>query len=709
MEINLDWQKKATIFFAVIVLIFSIILTVVAIREAERDKLVKQNEIRKDQERIVSSINSQVQTKIQRAEELCFSVLGPDVKSRGEGQWEEIAAQLKEREPLIAEIFYFESGGRIRFPLFKPLYRLDGKSASVNKGSKEIEHDPLFRSAEEAEFKTRNYSRAVDDYRQLLRSTSDRTSRALLLNRIARGYKLAGRLERAVQTYRQIVENHPFEYSADGIPFALIAMYQMAGLSSDRGNDDASIHGYLDLYHALLEPRWEISQAQFTYYKKAIEAKFDALKQSLTVEDIDAGIASRWEEIKNIEREKFDRMKRIELIAKKMGSIFRMNQADTASHIGEFFHFAEKLVGDPLLVSYTFPDSDSMFGFSIDYEHLRNEILPSIMADESYKDGFAVQVVDIEGHVVAEEENHGQLGVDPQSSFSQGFDGNFPPWTVQLIQTSPSEADKQFNMRRSIYILSVLVVVVAILFGGVLAIRSTAKELRLAKLKSDFVATVSHEFRTPLTSIRYLAELLQRGRVAEESKKQQYYETITHESERLSRLIENILDFSKIEAGMKEYEFEKTDVVEMCRDLVSRFQEQVAAQEFVIDNKIPAKLPKIFADREALSRALFNLLDNAVKYSGENRKIEFRVGTDEDKVFLKVKDRGFGIHEDDREKVFEKFYRSGDIQNSTIKGSGIGLTLVLHIAKAHGGEVILDSEPGKGTEVTIRIPIDRKD
>jgi signal transduction histidine kinase len=253
-----------------------------------------------------------------------------------------------------------------------------------------------------------------------------------------------------------------------------------------------------------------------------------------------------------------------------------------------------------------------------------------------------------------------------------------------------------------------VVVIVAILFGGILAIRSTAKELRLAKLKSEFVSTVSHEFRTPLTSIRYLAELLQRGRVKEESKKQQYYESITHESERLSRLIENILDFSKIEAGMKEYDFEKTDMAEMCRDVVSRFQEQVDPQEFTIESEIGEDLPNIVADKEALPRALFNLLDNAVKYSGDSRKIKFRAWSDQSNIWLKVEDEGIGISKDDQEKVFEKFYRSGDIQNSTIKGSGIGLTLVSHIAKAHGGEVLLESELGKGTEVTIQLSIEAK-
>jgi signal transduction histidine kinase len=146
----------------------------------------------------------------------------------------------------------------------------------------------------------------------------------------------------------------------------------------------------------------------------------------------------------------------------------------------------------------------------------------------------------------------------------------------------------------------------------------------------------------------------------------------------------------------------------MCRDVVSRFREQVSPEEFILESEIAEELPRLFADKEALSRALFNLLDNSVKYSGSSRNIKFRAWFDENKIFLKVEDQGIGIKKEEQERVFEKFYRSGDIHNSTIKGSGIGLTIVSHIAEAHGGEVMLESEPGKGTEVTLQIPIDRK-
>jgi signal transduction histidine kinase len=196
--------------------------------------------------------------------------------------------------------------------------------------------------------------------------------------------------------------------------------------------------------------------------------------------------------------------------------------------------------------------------------------------------------------------------------------------------------------------------------------------------------------------------------VKDANKKQQYYESITQESERLSRLIENILDFSKIEAGMKEYEFSETDVADMCEDVLSRFEAQVAPLGFAVDSDISQDLPRISVDKEALSRALFNLLDNAAKYSGSSRTIQYRAWADRDSMYLCVKDQGIGIKKEDQDRIFDKFFRSSEIQDSSIKGSGIGLTLVAHIVMAHGGELNLESVEGKGTEVKIQLPLSHK-
>jgi signal transduction histidine kinase len=352
-----------------------------------------------------------------------------------------------------------------------------------------------------------------------------------------------------------------------------------------------------------------------------------------------------------------------------------------------------------------------MLGLLLDPQALASGLFPPSSGKPEPDEGWSVAIVDESGKVVIGQglispEAPEKSGV-PKRVFTGAFADSFPPWAIEIYQSGAGAAERQFRLRRTIYVLSLAAVIAALFFGGFLAIRSTAKELKLAKLKSDFTATVSHEFRTPLTSIRYLAELLQRGRVLDEARKQQYYETITGESERLSRLVENLLDFSKIEAGVKEYRMEETDIAVLAADVAGRFRQQAAFKDFTLETEIEDGLPVIHADKDSLARAVFNLLDNAVKYSGQNPRVVLHAWSGEDAVNLQVEDHGIGISKPEQKKIFETFYRSESALESDVKGSGIGLPLVEHVVRAHGGKVLLESEPGKGTRVTIRLPVRR--
>ena len=237
-----------------------------------------------------------------------------------------------------------------------------------------------------------------------------------------------------------------------------------------------------------------------------------------------------------------------------------------------------------------------------------------------------------------------------------------------------------------------------------MGLRGMGKELELAQLKSDFVATVSHELRTPLTSIRYMLDLLKRGRVPEEEKRQSFYETLTVESERLSVIIDNLLDFSKIEAGMKQYELKSIESKSFTTGLAKRTEERINPKGFYLEVNIADNLPPINIDKESVSRALYNLLDNAVKYSGESRTIHLSCREDWRNIYWEIKDQGIGISPEEQKHIFDKFYRSSELTDDNIKGSGIGLTLVKHIAEAHGGEIKVISKRGQGSRFTLRIP-----
>jgi signal transduction histidine kinase len=227
-------------------------------------------------------------------------------------------------------------------------------------------------------------------------------------------------------------------------------------------------------------------------------------------------------------------------------------------------------------------------------------------------------------------------------------------------------------------------------------------------MKSDFVSTVSHEFKSPLTSIRQLAEMLQSGRVPSEERRQKYYDVLLEQSERLTLLTDNILSLAKIEAGRAEFTFETTDISVLLTEVVTSIQERVRHEGFDIGLAVGEALPLLAVDRTALSQAVTNLVDNAIKYSGDSRKITVSASLEEQAVAIAVQDFGVGIKKEDIPRLFERFYRAGDELTRTVKGSGLGLTLVREIVAAHRGKVHVQSEPGKGSVFLIRLPLPQR-
>ncbi len=271
------------------------------------------------------------------------------------------------------------------------------------------------------------------------------------------------------------------------------------------------------------------------------------------------------------------------------------------------------------------------------------------------------------------------------------------------FQGTSAEAIGETWVRRSFLILGILSLLIT---GGlVLTKHIVSKEMALARLKSDFVSNVSHELRTPLALIRLYAETLELGRITTKEKKQEYYRIIRKESERLTALINNILDFSRIEAGRKEYEFRQTDIADLVRNTLDSYRYQIEQQGFAFEESIAPDLPPVRVDREAIARALVNLVNNALKYSADEKFLGVKLYRANGAVKLEVVDHGIGITRREQSKIFEKFYRTGDPLVHNTKGSGLGLSLVRHITQAHGGEIAVESTPGKGSKFTLSLPL----
>lgn len=228
-------------------------------------------------------------------------------------------------------------------------------------------------------------------------------------------------------------------------------------------------------------------------------------------------------------------------------------------------------------------------------------------------------------------------------------------------------------------------------------------------MKSDFVSSVSHELKTPLTSIKVLTERLLAGKVKNPAKMKQYFSMISQDTDKLTRLVKNVLDFSKIEEGQKEYELEETDVAQWLIQTIEDFRKDRIQGAIKIHIEIAKNIPPLPLDRDALAQAINNLLDNALKFSPKKKEVEVHVKSDQEAVIIEVKDRGIGIPQDEWDKIFDKFYQGSNAFRQSVKGTGLGLTLVKRAVEAHGGSVCVESKMGQGSTFSLIFPIKKKD
>jgi signal transduction histidine kinase len=365
-----------------------------------------------------------------------------------------------------------------------------------------------------------------------------------------------------------------------------------------------------------------------------------------------------------------------------------------------------------------------LLGFMVDADELRTKYFPSIiqrrLATVQQPIGFPpldLYMTDDEGNAVTtsghapastafvDERTFPLVFFDSQLlEYAAPYEQSRETWRVRTsygAQTIPEIVSA--NTRPQ---MALMIVLALIMGGGVFFVASAAaREVRVAELKSNFVASVSHDLKTPLALIQLFAETLELGRVRNPDRAQEYYRIINAEARKLTRIIENILDFSRMEAGLRPYRPAPVDIGALTRQVLADMESQFNQAQFTVHTHIDPDLPLVNVDEDAVEQAIENLLANAMKYSGEARDIDVHVSRANSHVCVGVKDRGIGISRREQKKIFRKFYRVDRGLGGGPQGCGLGLAIVDHTMRGHGGFVRVDSEPEHGSTFTLHFPI----
>ena len=508
----------------------------------------------------------------------------------------------------------------------------------------------VFEAAAKFEFRDQNYERAIEALQPL---TQQPAARAEALLRIARLERRLNHPDAALAAYDRMLQETAV--SPDGVPYALLAAGARCELLADARDPRHSVAEATEqLRAALVKGRWPLHRATFEYYWAEVNrlrhTADDPLKDALDFSSLVSRLYEQWQQ---------------------------------SLRTGSSFNGREIQPDASLLIWHATPS------------RLTALYAPAGWLGAGLK--LPANAADIRWRLLA---SSSPAGTEPHVLRSLA--------DAQLagkLEFSSVSAVSNAGLNRALWLAGVGLMLVLVLAGAYALFRGVSRELRVAQLQSDFVSAVSHEFRTPLTSLSGISELLANGRLADESRKNQAYTYLQRETGRLKRLVEDLLDFGRMESGRKQYQIEPHDVFGTVRAVVADFREEALAGGFEVELNLDANAPTVKADEQELRRAIRNLLENAVKYSPECRTVWVEGRVNHRQVAISVRDRGMGIEPREQREVFQKFVRGAGAKKAGIKGTGIGLSMVKQIADACGGEIRLESVVGEGSTFTIFFPL----
>ncbi len=539
------------------------------------------------------------------------------------------------------------------------------------------------------EFVEHRFSEALRFYQDMILKSTNQAEKIQALVASARLYNKINQQDRAMDLYDEIRKDYPGSLLNGQIPLGLLASLEILKINQVMGQNDEMRNNSLKYLELLLNPPSEYDADQFDMF-------YQSFKKIIREKDqvIDSLIA----ELDTL-RARTDYLIRIlngpDLIVASNNNHFKGDKNGLFCIPVNSSQLAAVYLSG---IKYNGVQTSVMIDFRVYLKSISEKLIQKLDPNSLIN----LKIEDNNGRII-----FSRVTKEENGYLSFPFPEYLPQWKLLLSENKPGFIATLLKAGSGIYLFIFILIALLMVLGFVFIMYTLNVEFRLNKLKSEFISNVSHELKSPLTSIRMMTEMLHHNRVQTEERKSAYYSAMLEESEHLSHLIDNILDFSRMDEDRKKYDFTDLDLDELLLKFLESTQEMLPEPGFVIRYNSPDKVPVIKGDKNAILQVFYNLVDNAIKFSGTSRQIDISLFSRDDELLFCVKDYGIGISGKDQGKIFDRFYRGDEPQRLGINGSGIGLTIVQKITEAHNGHLTVISKPGEGSTFCVHLPINK--
>ncbi len=704
LKIAVKQQKKLLVVFFITIFLPSVSLSIFGIKALRNEKFRLEKQIENEQLQIVKSIKGKIETKLTDiGEQLKNMASYPSFRQKDYPVIKELLRGLLEKDSLAGIVFLLYRNAEPLFPLFQSGFEENvGTSVVANDNSLQKQ----IKDAEDAEYIRNDYSGAVSIYNDAFLKSNNRSAKARLLNSVARNLMKSSNFSEAGDVFTSIINDYSGERTESGLPLELHAKLQKTECYSKLGDKSSSISNDLNVLEDLLTDRWILNENQFKTYASIVSERLTGLLSDNTGKSTEN--KSKFELYKERYQYKTELWQTINNIKSNIVPELS-NYLQTNPFTSSPFKFSKRIGNEDYLISAVIipgqnqQDKAGILAAKLNNRYLQNNILDNSIKEVQPPENTSLFITSLSGDSIRGFKNNTPDAITTTIL----FDDNFPPWRLEVTYVGRKGLG-EISIFSNFYFWTIITLIIILVFGTALIVRIVAREMEILKIKSDFVSSVSHEFKTPLTSMKALTERLEKGKVTQPTKMKQYISIISHDIDRLIRLVGNILNFANIEEGKKVYKKEETDIAIWLKEVINNYKKESIESGVSISAEIEDDLPVLSIDKDAMTQAIFNLLDNAVKFSRGEKMVRVTVEKNENLIIIKVKDKGIGIENDEKDKIFEKFYRGNSAVKYYIKGTGLGLSLVKYTVEAHNGHIVIESEPGWSTVFTITLPISDK-